>query len=162
MTSISRNAQTPVMALAVALPLMALPLAMPLGQELMPEKRPDALQPTVQTLSAYSMLELDVVTRDAVDLGQVYDVIVDPVDGLLKFLVVQRDSTVFGIDFPFAGTRAAVPWHRVAVEESPRQFRLEMTRDEIERLPEWEGERTEGADLGPAPVDERADVPATR
>jgi sporulation protein YlmC with PRC-barrel domain len=147
------------MALAVALPIMALPLATPLGQELMPEARPEVLQPTVQTLSAYSMLEFDVVTRDAVDLGQVYDVIVDPVDGLLKFLVVQRDSTVFGIDFPFAGTRAAVPWHQVSVEASPRQFRLEMTLDEIERLPEWEGERTEGAALGAAPVNERADVP---
>ncbi len=67
------------------------------------------------------------VTSDAVELGQVYDVIVDPVDGVLKFVVVMRGSTVFGIDFPLVGTRAAVPWHRVQVEDSPRQFRLDMT-----------------------------------
>jgi sporulation protein YlmC with PRC-barrel domain len=146
--------------IVVAATLATLPSSLVSAQELMPEAQPDALEPTLATLSAYSMLEFGVVTSDAVELGQVYDVIVDPVDGVLKFVVVMRDATVFGIDFPFVGTRAAVPWHQVQVQDSPRQFRLEMTLEEVEQLPEWEGERTEGAILSPAPVDERPDVPA--
>jgi len=130
------------------------------AQELKPAQRPDALQGSLRNLSSYSMLELEVVTADGANLGQVYDVIVDPTDGVLKQLVVERDSTVFGVDFPFVGTRAAVPWHRVAIQESPRLFRLDMSLDEVEQLAEWEGSRTEGAALGAAPIGERPDVPA--
>lgn len=132
----------------------------PWAQELKPAQRPDALQPVLGSLSSYSMLELEVVTADGANLGQVYDVIVDPTGGVLKQLVVEREATVFGVDFPFVGTRAAVPWHRVAVQESPRLFRLDMSMDEVEQLAEWEGSRTEGAALGAAPIGERADVPA--
>lgn len=146
--------------LAVLAVLGPLSVGAPSAQELKPAQRPDALQPSLGNLSSYSMLELDVVTADGANLGQVYDVIVDPTDGVLKQLVVERDATVFGVDFPFVGTRAAVPWHHVAVDESPRQFRLNMSLDEIEQLAEWEGARTEGAALGAAPIGERPDVPA--
>lgn len=152
-----RSAAIMLAVLAALGPLSAAGLS---AQELKPAQRPDALQPSLRNLSSYSMLELEVVTADGANLGQVYDVIVDPTDGVLKQLVVERDATVFGVDFPFVGTRAAVPWHRVAVEETPRQFRLDMSLDEVEQLAEWEGSRTEGAALGAAPIGERPDVPA--
>ena len=149
-----------IITMAVLVSLGPLSWTAPLAQELTPAQRPDELQPSLRDLSSYSMLELDVVTADGANLGQVYDVIVDPTEGVLKQLVVERDATVFGVDFPFVGTRAAVPWHRVAIEESPRQFRLDMYLDEVEQLAEWEGARTEGAMLGAAPIGERPDVPA--
>jgi hypothetical protein len=43
------------------------------------------------------------------------------------------------------------------MQDSPRLFRVELTLDEVEALPEWEGERTEGGMIGSAPIGERAD-----
>jgi sporulation protein YlmC with PRC-barrel domain len=146
--------------LGLALPL-AVALILPAGtlaaQDGAAPEEP--LQADVGSVSIHSMLELDVLTADDKNLGEVYDVIADPTDGLLTFLVVESTEEVLGI-FQTAETRVAVPWHRVSLRGSPRQFVLDMTLDEFERLPTWEGERTEGGAIGAAPVDERPDQPA--
>ena len=136
--------------LALALTVPALPI---LADE-PPEDEP--LPPTLRTMSIHSMLELDVVTADEEELGTVYDLVADPTDGLLKFLVVQRSEGIFGI-FREADTRVAVPWHRVSIEEGVRRFIVDMTVEEFEGMPTWEGERTEAGGIGAAPVDERPD-----
>jgi sporulation protein YlmC with PRC-barrel domain len=136
-----------------ALPLvaiLALPPAALMAQDATAPEAP--LQAGARAISVYSLLELEVLTADEESLGEVYDLVADPVDGTLAFLVVQRDSEVFGIDFPFVGTRAAIPWHDVEVQGSPRLFRVELTLAEVESLPEWEGERTEGGAVGAAPM----------
>jgi sporulation protein YlmC with PRC-barrel domain len=133
--------------LAVAL---VLPLSPLLAQDGTPPEAP--LQAGGRAISVHSLLELEVLTADDENLGQVYDLVADPVDGTLAFLVVQRDLEVFGIDFPFVGTRAAIPWQDVDMQRSPRRFRVELTLAEVERLPEWEGERAEGGAIGAAPM----------
>ena len=147
--------------IVAALSLAAI-LAMPLGPSSAQDgAAPEApLQAGAGAISVHSLLELEVHTADDENLGEVYDLVADPVDGTLTFLVVQRDSEVFGIDFPFVGTRAAIPWQDVEVQDSLRRFHLELTRADVESLPEWEGERTEGQAIGAAPIDERSDQPA--
>jgi sporulation protein YlmC with PRC-barrel domain len=149
----------PPLAVAVLAPaLLAAALVLPAGsaatQEVAPADAP--LQVSARTVSFHSMLELDVLTADAENLGGVYDIVADPTDGLLKFLVVERTEDILGI-FRTAETRVAVPWHRVSLIDSPRQFVLDMTVEEFERLPTWEGERTEAGGVGAAPIDERPD-----
>lgn len=114
----------------------------------------DDLDATVRTMSVYSMFELEVVTADGDRLGEVWDVIADPTDGLLKFLVVERGGNLLG----FMETRAAIPWHQVSITRGERQFVLDMTAEEVELLPNWEGERTTGASVSAAPATERPDV----
>ncbi len=116
----------------------------------------ETLSPMLRTMSVNSMLELDVVTADDESLGTVYDLVADPTDGLLKFLVVERTEGILGI-FRDADTRVAVPWHRVSIEEGVRQFVIDMTVEEFEAMPTWEGERTEAGGVGAAPIDERPD-----
>jgi sporulation protein YlmC with PRC-barrel domain len=118
----------------------------------------DALQAGIRTISIHSLLELDVVTADGEDLGEVYDLVVDPTDGLMKFLVVERSEAILGI-FRRGETRVAVPWHRVFIEEAPRRFRVDMTLEDFEAMPTWEGERTESGGVGAAPMDDRPDQP---
>jgi sporulation protein YlmC with PRC-barrel domain len=146
--------------LCLALPL-AMALTLPAGtlaaQDGAAPEEP--LQVEVGSVSIHSMLEIDVLTADDENLGEVYDVIADPTDGLLTFLVVESTEEILGI-IQTAETRVAVPWHRVSLRDSPRQFVLDMTLDEFERLPPWEGERTEGGAIGAAPIDERPDQPA--
>jgi hypothetical protein len=83
----------PRLALALLAPaLLAAALVLPAGsaatQEVAPADEP--LQVSARTVSFHSMLELDVLTADAENLGGVYDIVADPTDGLLKFLVVER------------------------------------------------------------------------
>lgn len=142
--------------LALALPLVAL-LALTgasAAQDGTPPEEP--LQLGARSVSVHSLLDLGVQTADDETLGVVYDLVVDPTDGLLKFLVVQQSEQILGI-IETGAVRTAVPWHRVTITDSPRQFVLDMTLEEFERLPPWEGERTEGGTLGAAPVDERPD-----
>lgn len=139
---------------AIWLPLVTLALPQ---QGLAQEAADDQLDPTLRTMSVHSMLELEVVTEDGESLGQVYDLVGDPTDGVFKFLVVERDEGgLFGLG---GGVRVGIPWHRVAVTGGERQFVLDMTLEEVELLPDWEGERTEGASVGAAPMDERPDQP---
>jgi sporulation protein YlmC with PRC-barrel domain len=141
--------------LALALALPAGPLAA--QDATAPATAPDEpLQLGARAVSFHSLLELDVQTADAEALGEVYDLVVDPTDGLLKFLVVQQSEQILGF-FRRGDVRIAVPWHRVAFVDSPRQLVLNMTLEEFERLPPWEGERAEGGGLGAAPVDQRPD-----
>jgi len=136
------------LALALTLPAVPLMADEPAADEPLPS--------TLRTMSVHSMLELDVVTSGEEELGTVYDLVADPTEGLLKFLVVQRSEGIFGL-FGDADTRVAVPWHRVSIEEGVRRFIIDMTVEEFEGMSTWEGERTEGGGIGAAPVDERPD-----
>lgn len=137
---------------------LALALALPAGSLAAQEAAaPDEpLQLGARAVSLNSLLELDVQTADEEALGEVYDLVVDPTDGLLKFLVVQQSEQILGF-FRRGDVRIAVPWHRVTFVDSPRQLVLDMTLEEFDLLPPWEGERTEGGSLGAAPVTERPD-----
>jgi sporulation protein YlmC with PRC-barrel domain len=146
----SRHFRHPIIPALPLLAILALPPSQLLAQDATAPEAP--LQVGAHAISVHSLLELEVVTADDGNLGQVYDLVADPVDGTLAFLVVQRDSEVFGIDFPFVGTRAAIPWQHVEVQDSPRLFRVALTLAEVESLPEWEGERTEGGAIGAAPM----------
>lgn len=138
---------------ALALPLVAF------GPSGVAQENPaDELAATLRTMSVHSMLELDVLTADDESLGPVYDLVADPTDGLMKFLVVERDEGgLFGLG---GGVRVAIPWHRVSVTEAPRRFVLDMALEEVELLPTWEGERTEEGVVGAAPMDHRPDQSA--
>lgn len=138
---------------AFGLPVAAL-LALP-HPGLAQAAEADDLDPTLRTMSVHSMLELDVVTADGENLGEVYDLIGDPTDGVFKFLVVDLGGNLLG----FNETRAAIPWHRVDISGGERQFVLDMTAEEVSLLPNWEGERTTGAAVSAAPMSERPDVP---
>ena len=149
---------------ALALPLVALLATVPVAAQ---EATPDALAetpetdvapeatelpPTTGAVSVLSLLELDVVSADDEDLGGGYDLVADPVDGLLKFLVIRRGGEILGIDIGVGDQRVAVPWHRVTMQEAPRRLMVDLTAAEIETLPDWEGARTEGGGVGAAPV----------
>jgi sporulation protein YlmC with PRC-barrel domain len=112
------------------------------------------LPSTTGAVSVMSLLELDVVSADDEGLGDVYDLVADPEDGLLKFLVIQRGGEILGIDIGVGAERVAIPWHRVEMQEAPRRLIVDFTAKEIEALPDWEGARTEGGLVGAAPVDE--------
>ena len=148
----------------LALPLMVLLETMPVAAQ---ETTTDALAgspetdvapeaaelpPTTGAVSVLSLLELDVVSADNEDLGGVYDIVADPMDGLLKFLVIQRGGEILGVDIGIGAERVAVPWHRVEMQEAPRRLVVDLTAEEIETLPDWEGARTEGGLVGAAPV----------
>lgn len=111
------------------------------------------LPPTTGAVSVVSLLELEVMSADEEELGGVYDLVADPQDGLLKFLVIQRGGEILGVDVGVGAERVAIPWHRVAMVEAPRRFVVDFTSEEIETLPDWEGARTEGGLVGAAPID---------
>jgi len=137
---------------ALVLPLVTLALPQPVSAQ---EVADDQLDPTLRTMSVHSMLELEVVTEDGESLGQVYDLVGDPTDGVFKFLVVETGGNLLG----FNQTRIGIPWHRVAVAGGERRFVLDMTLEEVKRLPDWEGARAEGASISAAPMSERPDQP---
>ncbi len=110
------------------------------------------LPPTTGAVSMLSLLELEVVSADDEELGGVYDLVADPQDGLLKFLVIQRGGEILGIDVGGGAERVAIPWHRVEMVEAPRRFVVDLTDEEIETMPDWEGARTEGGLIGAAPA----------
>jgi sporulation protein YlmC with PRC-barrel domain len=145
-------------ALGLALPLalaLCLP-ALPIAADEPPADEP--LQAVgSRTVSMHSLMELDVVTADGETLGEPWDLVVDPIDGRLVFVVVQHGGNILGL----GEQRVGIPWHRVAIDGEARQFRLDMTLEDVETTPAWEGERTEGAGLGAAPIDQRPDQGAT-
>ena len=141
--------------LGLVLPLLLALTAAPLGAQDNPASD-DPLPAGLGSISVHSMLELDVLTADGEPLGSVYDLVVDPTDGRLTFLVVERGGDILGI-LPTGGTRVAVPWHRVEIAGPDRRIVLDMTQADFETLPTWEGERTEGGSIGAAPIDERPD-----
>ena len=145
-------------ALGLALPLalaLCLP-ALPIAADEPPADEP--LQAAgSRTVSMHSLMELDVVTADGETLGEPWDLVVDPIDGRLVFVVVQHGGALLGL----GEQRVGIPWHRVAIDGEARQFRLDMTLEDVETTPTWEGERTEGAGLGAAPIDQRPDQGAT-
>lgn len=116
------------------------------------------LPPTTGAVSVVSLLELEVMSADEEELGSVYDLITDPQDGLLKFLVIQRGGEILGIDIGVGAERVAIPWHRVEMLEAPRRFVVDLTVEEIETLPDWEGARTEGGLIGAAPAEDAKGV----
>jgi sporulation protein YlmC with PRC-barrel domain len=135
----------PALPLALALVLAGAPL---LADEHTAPDEP--LQAGTRSISVHSLLALDIVTADEESLGQAYDLVADPTDGRLTFLVVERGGNILGL----GQTRAAIPWHRVAIDGEARRFVLAMTLEEVEVMPAWEGERAEGAGLGAAPMTE--------
>lgn len=147
--------QRSITALGLALPLALASTAGPLGAQ-DNTAADDPLPAGLRSLSVHSMLELDVLTEDDAALGSVYDLVVDPTDGRLTFLVVERSEDVFGV-LPVGETRVGVPWHHVTIEDPVRRVVLDMTVEDFEALPTWEGERTEAGGIGAAPVDERPD-----
>jgi len=142
--------QRSITAFGLALPL-ALALALPVPAVAADE--PPADEPLQadgsRAVSVFSLMELDVVTADGENLGEPYDLVVDPMDGRMVFVVVQHGGNILGL----GEQRVGIPWHRVAIDGGERQFLLDMTLADVETTPTWEGERTEGAGLGAAPVD---------
>jgi sporulation protein YlmC with PRC-barrel domain len=150
--------QRSVTSLGLALALVLAFSAGPLGAQ-NDSAADDALPAGLRSLSVHSMLELDVLTADGEALGSVYDLVVDPTDGRLTFLVVEQGEAILGI-LRTGETRVAVPWHRVEIAGPDRRIVLDMTYEDFEALPTWEGERTEGAGVGAAPIEERPDQEA--
>ncbi len=111
------------------------------------------LPPTTGAVSVTSLLELDVVDAKGEDLGGVYDLVADPAEGTLKFLVIERSGEILGLDVGIGAERVAIPWHRVKMEEAPRRFHVDLTREAVDNLPDWEGARTEGGLVGAAPAE---------
>ncbi len=134
------------LALPLALALILPAAAVAADEAGTPPEEP--LQAGTRSISVHSLLELDVVTADEESLGAVYDLVADPTDGRLTFLVVERGGNILGL----GRTRAAVPWHRVAIDGAARRFVLDLTHEEVEAMPGWEGERAEGGGLGAAPM----------
>ena len=141
--------RTPCHKLGLALPLaLALSLpALPIAADEPPADEPLQADGS-RSISVHSLLGLDIVTADEESLGEPWDLVADPSDGRLTFLVVERGGNILGL----GQTRAAIPWHRVTIDGEARRFVLDMTLEEVEVMPPWEGERAEGAGLGAAPM----------
>ena len=137
----------------------ALPLALVLGAAALPlgAEEPPADEPLQadgsRAVSVFSLMELDVVTADGETLGEPWDLVVDPFDGRMVFVVVQHGGNILGL----GEQRVGIPWHRVAIDGETRQFVLDMTLEDVETTPTWEGERTEAAGIGAAPIGDRPD-----
>lgn len=107
------------------------------------------------SLATKSLLGLDVVAQDGGALGELEELVIDPAEGLVKFAVVGQGGTL-GI-----GQRSVqVPWHRVRVDLEGGRAMIDMTPDEFALLPEYDSARTEGGNVGAAPIGARPDVPA--
>lgn len=144
--------------LGLALPL-ALALAVPafaIAADAPPADEPLQADGS-RAVSIHSLMELDVVTADGENLGVPWDLVVDPMDGRMVFVVVEHGGNILGL----GEQRVGIPWHRVAIDGGERQFRLDMTLEDVEVMPTWDGERTEGAEVGAAPIEERPDQEAT-
>lgn len=137
---------------------LALTLAVALPTAAAAQDAADEPLPAVgsRAVSVFALMELPVVTADGGSLGEPWDLIVDPRDGLVKFLVVERTEDILGV-IPGGWFRVAVPWHRLSLEGGAREFVVDMTVEEFEAMPTFEGERTEAGGIGAAPVDERPD-----
>lgn len=143
------------LALALCLPALPIAAADPPAAEA-PADEPLQADGS-RTVSMHSLLELDVVTADGENLGVPWDLVVDPTDGRMVFVIVQHGGSILGL----GEQRVGIPWHRVAIDGEGRQFLLDMTLEDVETTPAWEGERTEGALVGAAPIGERPDQEAT-
>jgi len=137
-----------VLPFALALTLPALPV---LGDD------PPADEPLQaegsRAVSVFSLMELDVVTADGENLGEPWDLVVDPLDGRMVFVVVQHGGNILGL----GEQRVGIPWHRISIEGEDRQLVLDMTLEDVETTPTWEGERAEWGGIGAAPMEERPD-----
>jgi len=141
--------------LGVALALIIFFWALPAAAQEQPAD--DSLQAEgSRAVSVFALMELPVVTADGEALGEPWDFIVDPLDGLVKFLVVERGEDILGV-IPGGWIRVAVPWHRLSLDDGAREFVVDMTVEEFEAMPTWEGERAEGGMMGAAPIGERPD-----
>lgn len=136
---------------------LALPLALALALPAVADDTPPADEPLQaegsRAVSVFSLMEFDVVTADDENLGEPWDLVFDPMDGRMVFVVVQHGGNILGL----GEQRVGIPWHRIAIDGETRQVVLDMTLEDVETTPTWEGERAEWGGIGAAPMDERPD-----